>query len=782
MHKILLALIMCISLASVSAYAEECNSSDSTQMTLYNSAHLTAIFGSAPVCENGLVHIKTTIGEGRTAREWNIGYLYGNVETREGSKNIIIENGGYISPSSIGTNISGKRILINAENVQSLLFDIEKGIYFRYGHSFWCGENCQLDASVSVQDSLFNMTGIGFYSLGIPSKNAQGEYDAETKVVIGNLRDVKVFNSQLLLGINAESFGLATFDNMNFTSEIRVNLQRINYTPDTFFDNIIAQEADIYPLEDSRIVAYPQNPTEPASIRVFKENRMISEIKGGKVGIFDNQQEYERCAFNVVFERQLALRDVMNKMSCAFFGEGLTKIDPKTALIRSAGSNEIKAPINIRVMPLPSDLKEPKFVVEEFLPDDTEGKVVLEKSSALGSRIIQAGRTISDQLPIGARALIFERDNVTIEGGNWYELGTGFSAEVYQQDEFRADKGIYNHFECHYRERQCFLDGVLVAGFSEQQTVVNCETDNDCGNAMKCISRRCVIESNCKKFAEYSTTDRDSSQAIDLMFISDGFETKEEFMTYVKGSLDMNNEANTKGLFAIEPFSKVENKKKFIVWTMFNENAEEIPGMFNDAWGYRTFMPDLSYTNNMEEQCGNADLSIVLSKNRFYAPQAERMGLAFISLPAITYNTYWGTVIGHEYGHSFGDLYDEYDVETVGAKMKGEGLITADNVGEPNCLKYTNAAVKWESLLAPTKGAGYGASLADNAKANRWYGCGARYCASPYCDGYLRPSFNSIMRHNFKAEEEGWDRYNDVGVVVIQNQLDKYRRLVTVEQ
>ncbi|MFH1065541.1 MAG: M64 family metallopeptidase [Nanoarchaeota archaeon] len=134
--------------------------------------------------------------------------------------------------------------------------------------------------------------------------------------------------------------------------------------------------------------------------------------------------------------------------------------------------------------------------------------------------------------------------------------------------------------------------------------------------------------------------------------------------------------------------------------------------------------------------------------------KAEK-GTAWISVGAQPEN--FPVVALHEFGHSFGDLRDEYYEQNAGAGERG---------GTPNCLSKNEALDKWKQWP----------EVVAEAEQEKWKSCGG-ICDSS-CTSLLRPSENSIMKEEVewmdRHSEPGWKAFNPPSEAQIIEKLSAY--------
>lgn len=761
-----IAVLLCITAYAQEETAETCASRDGSIATSYNPENLMAIFGTEPACINGAIRIGYA-GE----NSWNIGHIYGNIETSEGSRRIIIENGGLISNPEleIKTNLTGQRIALNGENSQRMGFTIENGIYSRYNHSISCESSCTMAGILSPTISYLNLTGNGIAGTHDTVRNRNDAEKNKTLVKLANLNDISVRKYSLIM-LTAESAGRGAFGSFEFSSADAASLVQ-SFAGSLSIEKINAQNADIYITGDSNAAISPYDPQTPAQLSVFMNDKKLLEITSGKVAILASREDYDRCAEKATTDPNT---EAYYKYGACFFIE-----DPFIGIMPRQGKFYINnawayKPLEMALMLPVSAYKEPMADIEYFAKNDAGSRVVMKKQYPVASVFI-AGGNMGRAERIGRNnVIVFSRDNVEEEEGNWYDMGTSFEADVYNETE-----QTYYHFECNVRTRKCFLDNTQVSGFTEQSLPVTCTRNSGCGEGRKCIplyegsdNGKCVREAACGKIDELNAAAATSDRAADVVFIGDGYADNEKFMDDVRDIVDANGARGTKGILSLEPFNSPSNREKIIFWAM-NEPGAEMPlGIAGIGMGM-----DIGYINKFKKQCPGAEHAVVISKTRNYLPDAQPYGDARVSIPFAHTIIYWTQTIAHEFGHAFGGLQDEYLTNVAPITEFPGGRLLREAIGYPNCMRGLDAEKTWNKLL----GEGKGTELKQKAYHEGWFGCGGSWNEA-YARSYIRPSFNSIMRHQRESNEEGFDRFNDVDIAHLQNKLNEYAPAYSEEE
>ncbi|HII15178.1 MAG TPA: hypothetical protein HA362_02600 [Nanoarchaeota archaeon] len=710
--------------------------------TVFNPGLMQEIFGAAAEESGGAVLIKYRHGE--SGEGTSLGYLFGTISAAggAGSKLLKVANGGFISPetSNVKVNITGREILVDASSLPNLEFAFSGGIYTRHNYSFACKSACGMKAVVKPQFSFLNITGEGIVGRTEIIKGLAGNGESNATTITADFSMINLFNTGIL-SFSAVPTGRGMFGSVSVESERQIVLMQLNPMPGFFIENIQAKEAKVYVSETSNAGFIPESVPGPASIKVFNNAGEMLELKSGRLMMLAEEEDYLQCA--EMAAAPLEALGYYRRGSCITFQDLLVRIKPRNNTIL-AESGQVGVPLMLMLKMQHSDYKIQKLDIEAFDKNDDTSRIIVQR-------------------PVRRAVLAFSRSNVTAENGKWQDLGISFEAEVYQQDEYEPDEGQYNHFECDLRKNECFLDYQLVSGFFAQTLPARCDNDAECGAGRKCTTGQCIRLATCRK-VESASSAAESDNAIDVLFIGDGYDNWEQFTSDIEGAVDLNGAKGTKGLMSVKPFS--DSAGKFIFWAMLEPEKEMPADVTSSGLG-----PSADYANRLSLQCGKSDKTIVLSNNRRYVPHAQPFGVAVLSMPFTAGQQYWALGIVHEFGHAFGGLYDEYYEATPGGELRptlGRGI-----AGDPNCLRYPDALEKWKKLLGEAEGT----ALADEARHSRpaWYGCGG-YCDDRECRGRLRPSFNSIMRHQWAMNEQGWDTFNPIDTKVLQNKIDEATR------
>ncbi len=248
-----------------------------------------------------------------------------------------------------------------------------------------------------------------------------------------------------------------------------------------------------------------------------------------------------------------------------------------------------------------------------------------------------------------------------------------------------------------------------------------------------------------------------SEEAIDIVFIGDGFTASEQsiYEARVNSSVEY--------LFDNEPFrSRESNFNIYSIATISHESGISVKGSTEIDTALKTHLnannlPRLTgipeeqrsiLTNELKKVFKKTIYPIIIMNTTTYGGSGslndERR---FMSLTQVTldgqYNAYREILI-HEFGHSFGELADEYG-----------GNCSYSEVDDWSFEKYNKKNVtyshvndrKWDSLVS-----------------NPQYFLGANYCDNQW----YRSSNNGIMRSLVRNSG-----HNELGRILISNRIDE---------
>lgn len=297
---------------------------------------------------------------------------------------------------------------------------------------------------------------------------------------------------------------------------------------------------------------------------------------------------------------------------------------------------------------------------------------------------------------------------------SWKELMFRFQFKYYDDKE-----EMVRFLSCDPREKHCTIDGRTTIALRD---MIQCEKDSDCASigrpSAKCINRLCIQEvKECQKLS--------GNGDIHILFL--GLDLSDsDIKKYSENIRDK--------ILSISPFK--EYRDRFTFWY----NVGTPPRDF-DLFSTQLFINDPSL--NKYTKCSQKPEIIFYLVDSYFISYASGRKSA-ISLkdsnPILT--------AVHELGHAFGDLADEY---------YAPGTTVFENL---NCVEnYETAVREWSKLLDSEE---RGKRLADQAVANNWISCGGN--APAKYKNYLRPSENSIMRHQRLS---GGDQFNEISQKIL---------------
>jgi hypothetical protein len=265
---------------------------------------------------------------------------------------------------------------------------------------------------------------------------------------------------------------------------------------------------------------------------------------------------------------------------------------------------------------------------------------------------------------------------------------------------------------------------------------------------VECEPARITPEQGCQQLI----MNGNSESKADIVFIGDAFASENEFLDIVDGVLDYEGEfidTDFEGLFSREPY--LSNKEKFNIWTIntwgkINYERDDA----RQGWGDNPVPSDVYEVANA---CPHADYIILLARRSFRSFCFLEEGPCFVSVRG---EEFPGRLVAHEVGHGFAGLTDEYYnlIEREDASDVVEELFQFTNAGL-NCVpSMAEAQSLWGDLVADGGSIGY------------YQGCGGD--CDQTCATFLRPTYNSIMRHQNENKDtaqqcgEGLIRWSDV--------------------
>ncbi|MDD4877660.1 MAG: hypothetical protein PHO02_01335 [Candidatus Nanoarchaeia archaeon] len=710
----------------------------------YNPEQLSEVFGEGSVIEaseSGFLSIKYIRG----GQLRDFGLLGGLIIADPARKFFTVTNGFYNSVTAgNAVRIEGREFNALVREPSRALFEIKNGV-FQNGRGGWflgCRDSeeeyidCEMVSVVTPAGGYLNITGEGFISSGqrnlqkylnegfvkmqeavddcmtADPEQCEGIYDAYDLHLV-SIGDTSKFEIEALPAGEPGAFGKKgrLFDT-EFSSWAKVKLK--SNSGELF--PLVAEGANagvsLFPDLSYGIKSKAQN----NFVAAFKEGTQppanIAFAASGGAFIFSGIMPYTKCIGN---------DEPYDGMGCILWDESEKKISIKPRAI--TGSN---------AMPLWLSINIPSFAEKaEIEPFDTPANEAMPSFAALKKE------GVSTQIKF------YKDDIIVTPSGNWFDLGISFKAYLLPKDAVEAGEQpleFYDVFECKNPSttKDCYLNGQRVQGFiSARAGSYRCNADSECSAGKKCIDKLCVTASTC---AQVPGT---SGSGYNVLFVSDEYSDMQEFRDDI--NLALNGEGEYKGLLEVEPFASNKDKFKF-----YMINGGNMPADLKEL-GYA---PSARIIRSTAKQCAGANSIIALSKKTFGAHAELNNNLAFISHNELNSARHGKSlVVAHEFGHSFGDLRDEYHTLTPGK----EGV-----AGNPNCLSYEEAVEEW------------GHELADKAKEN-WKGCGG--ICDERCSNLLRPRLNSIMRSQWKhdgdtAEGRG-DTFSEPALRQLQEKIGR---------
>lgn len=255
----------------------------------------------------------------------------------------------------------------------------------------------------------------------------------------------------------------------------------------------------------------------------------------------------------------------------------------------------------------------------------------------LKSYIEETGKIILGMIP-------FPKAGVTCvdsdSGSNIYVQGSCSSSKSSGTDSCNPD-GTLTEYSCSKGQKsQCAA------------SIVTCPGGFYCNGGACLVSptTTSTIPSTCNSI-KFSG---DSSKKLDIVFVGDKYQDLATF--------DNDTQIHTNELLSIEPFAS--NASRINVWRV--DTLSDLGCYYNCSGIARLICCDNSKVTAAASQCPNDEI-IVLVNNPTYGGSGGSFAVASRLYPAVTV---------HEFGHSFGGLYDEYLISTSAGGTPPKG---------PNC-------------------------------------------------------------------------------------------------
>ena len=766
------AFLLAIMLLAVNmAYANECERQTmpegfkciegSRGITIYNPEQLDEVFDSYEEDDGALV-LKHAL-PGSDSSE-SIGYVHGKLELLSAQeKQIRISSGGFVSAlEKSNATVEGDEFIISAKEMPALDFGLSDALYIANDYSIMCKngeEECALKARVEPQETYADIEGEGV-AVNAPAVNAYKESGEAEEGMITRLKNMGhiIISNETNLTITGIPKRNSYFGKMKVEAESEVKLEHRAY-PENFYI-ITADRATVTPEPDTSFAYFSKNTEENAEgISIIINGYPMLKLTRGYMIMPKAKAVYDWCAEkgweeeNIEFDIRPRLysdlpdsmkssEDFLYLAGCGFIDNLMNELhfQPRTYTEEPKEipqhRGDIEYPFTLAVK-LPAASTYRKIFIERFETFSATSSVTLEKED------------------VESIKLLFYRENVLMPEesiGNWIDIGTGFSTYVFYENRFQ-------HFECNIQSNEnyvCMLDGRVWARNGEftPQRMRRCSDARACDEGSDCIEGLCVIKRECTEIGDANEGVWNSGR-LDILFAADDYRREGDFIADAKKVIDKGGSYGFNGLMTVEPYKS--NGQRVWFWSLYGESVPlNIRG--NIELGVR-------YINSLRRKCPQVDTGILLSDSTFISFSEPEMN-ALISMKTISAGGN-GLLLAHEFGHSFGNMWDEYYKPVSGKN----GLF-----GEPNCLRNENEARSvWNRLLGPGNEQKVEQMISD---AKQWNsdesiaGCGGS-CGNA-CKSYFRPSFNSIMRHQMKQSEEGWDTYNSVSEAWLLNRINSY--------
>ena len=554
---------------------------------IYNPEQIRLIFYTAQTANEAYQHLHNTSKEDNETdgvlklynNNFEIAELYGTIVADVENKKLTITNGGFRTPYdesgnsvNLEANMTGEKIEVYATRLPVLLVTSVSGVYTQYGESFACAEKCRLTALVHPVRAYLNMTGPGIMIKSEFLEDYKNGRDVplSSYARISGLYEMDVPSSYLLSGalllLSMKSRG-GTYEGMEMSSGKQILIKRKPLMEDYYDEVRPMGQMEIVIPEKSRAGISPDEEPVEITIKGVAGNLKATLAKGD-IYILGDQDRYATCARKQITQPEE--REFFMPYACLF-------ADTRTGTIgikpRVAAEKQLMLEIEY-----PASNVFRQLNIEQFEDNDINSRVTIRKQGS-GTK------------------LVFSWDNILPEGGNWFDLGAGFSAWV-----FNSEINNYNHLECNIRTKECFLDNDIVSGLAERPSA--CENDNDCGEGRfcgciavseesrineDCFARRCIRRSTCNLLKE-ANSGATARKPINIAFIADGYRSKSEFEAdATKAAL---GSGGYYGLLSVSPFSDAGYSGKFRFHAMY---GNEVPGSLFMG----VLAPDYAYINKL---------------------------------------------------------------------------------------------------------------------------------------------------------------------------------------
>jgi len=236
-------------------------------------------------------------------------------------------------------------------------------------------------------------------------------------------------------------------------------------------------------------------------------------------------------------------------------------------------------------------------------------------------------------------------------GNNIYVQGNCSSSKTSGTDVCNAD-GTLTEYSC-AKNSQCTASTVA------------------CPSGYVCSNGRCLASPTTTTTTTINPTacssikfSGDSSKKLDIVFVGDKYQDLATF--------DNDTEIHANTLFSIEPFTS--NTSRINIWRV--DTLSDLGCYYNCGGIDRLICCDSSKVAAAASQCPNDEI-IVLVNNGTYGGSGGSFAVASRLYPAVTV---------HEFGHSFGGLYDEYLAYNSQSGTSPNG----PNCGDSSCSSWSD--------------------------------------------------------------------------------------------
>lgn len=200
------------------------------------------------------------------------------------------------------------------------------------------------------------------------------------------------------------------------------------------------------------------------------------------------------------------------------------------------------------------------------------------------------------------------------------------------------------------------------------------------------------------------------SSKLNLVFISDDFSDKNEFLSNVRRFVGLNNENDNLAFLNYRPYNEL--KDKFNVFTFFDPSINWACDSSENLKRNTPCLTEFTAFDILTKYCSwapEADFLIMLSNKNYrasashYLPEEFRK-LRILRIPVATSGSSKSevekrlsqTILLHELGHALGDLSDEY-IDFVKEGFKPVAGVNARNIDIEGCPKWCSGSLNTAS-------------------------------------------------------------------------------------